>query len=117
MRHHDSPVPVNRDERPRERPGDDGLVDEPRIRRVAEVKRGQVDEVEDDEQLGPAEERADEDHDEGEVEEVVDDEVAPHGARRVHAFHVAREEVGDVSSLKDEEDEPVSSQTHGPLKT
>lgn len=49
VRHHDSSVPVNRDERPRQRSGDNGQVDEPGVSRVAEVAGGQVDEVENDE--------------------------------------------------------------------
>lgn len=43
------------------------------------------------------------------MEEVVEDEVASHGACRIYAFYIAREEVGDVSSLKNKKDEPVDA--------
>jgi hypothetical protein len=45
---------------------------------VAEVERGQVEEVDDQDELGPYEVGSDEEHDEAEVEEIVRDEVAPH---------------------------------------
>lgn len=45
---------------------------------MAEVERRQVEEVDDQDQLSPDEVGSDEEHDEGKVEEVVEDEVAAH---------------------------------------
>jgi hypothetical protein len=53
-------------------------VDEARVGVVAEVERREVGEVEQQHDLGPDEVRAHEEHDEGEVQQVVDDEVCMH---------------------------------------
>lgn len=73
VRHHDSSVPVNGNERPCQRRRHNWRVDKPSIPGVSEVERGQVDEVQDDHHLRPGEMRAHEEHDEGKVEQVVDD--------------------------------------------
>lgn len=50
--------------------------------------------------------RSDKEHDKGEVEEVVEDEVAPNAGGSMNNVRVAREEVADVTSLEEEEDNP-----------
>lgn len=72
---------------------------------VAEGQRAQVEEVDDQDELGPDEVAADEEHDEGKVQQVVRDEVGPDGAGRVHLLEVAREEVHDITNLEEEQDD------------
>jgi hypothetical protein len=77
-------------------------VDEARVGRVPEVERAQVDEVENDQELGPAKEVAHEQHDKGKVEQVVEDKVAADGAGRVEQRRLTGPKVGDVAALSDE---------------
>lgn len=79
-------------------------MDEPGVIGVAEGHGALVDEVDDEDELGPDEVAADEEHDEGEVQQVVHDEVGADGAGRVHLLNVAREEVIDVAELREEQD-------------
>lgn len=72
---HDSSVPINSNECPGQRARDDRCVDEASITRVAEVERRQVDEIENEHDLGDGEVRVDEQHDPGEMQQVVHDEV------------------------------------------
>ena len=81
-------------------------MDETRVCVVAEVERRQVDKVEDEQDLGPDEVGANEQHDEGEVQEVVDDEMAANCTSGVHMVEVAGEEVADVTTLEDPENNP-----------
>jgi len=74
---------------------------------VAEVQRGQVDKVEDQDKLGKAEEGAHEQHDPSEMQQVVEDEVAADGAGLVDATSGVGEEVRDIDGLENEHDEPV----------
>lgn len=74
---------------------------------VAEVEGAQVEEVDNQNQLGPVEVRANEEHDEGKVEEVVDDEVASNARRGVHDVRIRGEKMANVASLQDEENDPV----------
>jgi hypothetical protein len=105
--HHDGAVPVDGHECPGQRARDGGCVDETRIRVVAEVERGQVKEVDDQDELGPAKVRADEEHDEGEVQQVVQDEVAANRGGGIDLDRVLGEEIGDVADLKYEENDPI----------
>jgi len=104
--HHDGAVPVDGDERPGQGSRHGRGMDEARVGVVAEVEGREVDEVEDEEDLGPDEVLVDEEPDEAEVEEVVDDEMAAHGAGGVDRVDVAGEEVADVAGLEDEDGEP-----------
>jgi hypothetical protein len=88
---HQSTIPVNCDKSPSQRPGHHRRMDESGIRVVAEVERGEVDEVENENDLSPVEVRADKQHDKGEVEEVVEDEVASNTGSSVNNVRVARE--------------------------
>lgn len=104
MGHRDGTVPVDGHESPCQRSRDDGGVDEARIGVVAEGKGGEVEEVDDQDDLSPAEVSTGEEHDEGEVEEVVQDEVRPYSGGSVDLFEVAGEEVEDITNLQDEQD-------------
>lgn len=81
-------------------------MDESGVRIMAEVERGEVDEVEDQGGLGQDEVRADEEHHPGEMEQVVDNEVASHGACCMDCLGRGGEEVTDITKLQDENDEP-----------
>lgn len=107
MRHHDGTVPVNGNESPSKRRRDDGSMDEARVRVVAEVERGEVEEVENDNDLGPGKVRADKEHDKGKVEEVVEDEVATDAGGGVRRLGRLGEEVTNVAGLQHEENDPV----------
>lgn len=104
MGHRDGAIPVDGHESPCQGSGDNGGVDEAWIGVVAEGKGGQVEEVDDQDDLGPAEVSAGEEHDEGEVKKVVQDEVRAYSGSSVHLFEVAGEEVEDVTDLQDEQD-------------
>lgn len=107
--HHDGAVPVDGNKVPCERAGYDSLVDEASVGRVAEVERGQVEEVDNDQNLGPSKVASHEEHDESEMEQVVEDEVASHGASSVQLLDVAGEQVEDVATLQDEQHNPIYS--------
>jgi hypothetical protein len=103
---HDGTIPVNGNKSPSKRGRDDWSVNEARVGVVAEVERAQVDKVDNKEDLCPEEVGANEEHDEGEVEEVVEDEVATHAGGGVDMIGVLGEEVGDVAELEDKENDP-----------
>jgi hypothetical protein len=103
---HQSTVPVDGNESPGQRSRNNGCVDKSGVRVVAEVERGKIDEVENQNNLSPVEVRADEEHDKGEVEEVVEDEMASDAGGSVNDVRITREEMTDVTSLEDEEDDP-----------
>lgn len=96
---------TNSDKSPSQGARDDGGVDEPGVRMVAEGQRAQVEEVDDQDELSPDEMAADEEHDEGEVQQVVRDEMGTNGAGRVHLLDVAREEVHHIANLEQEQDD------------
>lgn len=105
--HHNGTVPVHSDESPRQRAGDCRDVDEARVDIVAEVERREIEEVDDEDDLGPDEVAGDEQEHKGGVQQVVEDEVATNSASGVDGLDLGREEVGDVASLEDEENNPV----------
>lgn len=88
---HESTIPVNGDKRPGQRSRHHRRMNESGICVVAEVERGQVDEVENENDLSPVEVRADKQHDKSEVEEVVEDEMASNAGGSVNNVRVARE--------------------------
>lgn len=85
-------------------------MDKARVSVVAEVQRGQVEEIQDKDDLGPDEVGANEEHDPCELEKVVEDEVAANAGGCVDVGVVGREEGPDVADLENEEDEPVFGQ-------
>ena len=103
---HDGTIPVNGNKSPSKRGRNDWSVNEARVGVVAEVERAQVDKVDNKEDLCPEEVGANEEHDEGEVEEVVEDEMATHAGGGVDVVGVLGEEVGDVAELEDKENDP-----------
>jgi len=66
--YHDGPVPVNGNKVPCKWSGYDSLMDETSVSRMTEVERGQVEEVDNDQKLSPAEVASHEQHDETKVE-------------------------------------------------
>jgi len=65
--HSDRAIPVKSNECPGKRSRDNGNVDESGVGIVAEVQGGQVEEVQDQNELSPVEVSTDEEHDEGEL--------------------------------------------------
>lgn len=96
-RDHDGTVPVESNEGPGKRTRDSGHVNALGIGIVAEVQRREVDEVDDQQDLGPDEVRANEEHDPAEVKQVVEDEVATDRGGSVDLGGVVGEEVADVA--------------------
>jgi len=84
-----------------------GNVDESWMCVVAEIKGGQVEEVDNQDDLGPDKMPADEEHDKRKLQEVIEDEVASNPSSRLNMVTVLREEVPQVSDLKEEDSEPV----------
>lgn len=112
---HQSTVPVDGNKSPGQRSRNNRCVNKPGVRVVTEVERGKIDEVENEDNLSPVEVRADKEHDKGEVEEVVEDEMTSDAGGSVNDVRVTREEMADVPSLEDEEDNPgktISIGTH-----
>lgn len=103
---HDGSVPVDGNKGPGKRARHNRSVDEARVRVVAEVERGEVDEVGNENHLSPSKVRADKEHYKGKVKEVVEDEVATDTGRGVDGVSVLGEEVQDVAKLKAEEEDP-----------
>ena len=103
---HDRPVPVNGNKCPGQRARNNRSVNEARVRVVAEVEGGEVDEVGNENHLRPGKVRADKEHHKGKVEEVVEDEVATNTGSSVDGISVLGEEVEDVAKLKGEEEDP-----------
>ena len=103
----DSSVPVQGNESPGQWPGDDWEVDKAWSGWVTEVQARQVEEVDDQDDLGPDEVAADEEHNEGELEEVVEDEVGSDGGGRVDVVSVGGEQVPDITDLEDEQEDPA----------
>lgn len=66
---------------------------------MTEVQRGQIDEVEDDDQFSPAEQGPHKQHDKGEVQQVIENEVTSDSTGGVDTLDVAREEMCDVAAL------------------
>jgi hypothetical protein len=104
---HQSTIPVDCNKGPGQGCRHNRRMNKSRVRVVAEVKRGEVDEVEHQDNLGPVKVRADKEHDKCEMEEVVEDEVASNAGGSVNDVGVAREEVANVTSLENEQDNPV----------
>lgn len=113
VRNHQRTIPVQSHKGPCQRDRADGRVDEARVCVVAEVQRRQVEEVEHQDDFSPVEVGLDEEQDEAEVEEVVHDEVASHAGGGMDDVGVAREEVADVASLEDEENDPIDLSNDG----
>ena len=107
MGNHNGTIPVDRDKGPGKGTRGDRRVDEAWVSVVAEVQGAQVEEVENEQQLGPAKVGSNEEHDEAKVEEVVDDEVGAHTRSGVHVVGIGGEEVRNVAKLHDEENDPV----------
>jgi len=82
-------------------------MDEARVSVVSKVERGKVDEVDDEDYLGPNEVGVDEEEDKDRVENVVDNEVAAYGSCSRRDGAVRGEEMRDVAKLKDEENYKV----------
>ena len=73
---------------------------------MAEIQARQVEEVDDQDDLRPDEVAADEEHDEGELKEVVEDEVGSNGCGGVDVVSVGGEQVPDIADLEDEQEDP-----------
>jgi len=56
---------------------------------------------------------ADEEHHEGKLQEVVEDEVASNSSGSLYMFTLIREEVPEVSDLKQEEGKPIERSDEG----
>lgn len=106
VRHHDGAVPVNGHKRPCQRACSNRNVNEARDGVVAEIQRAEVEEVENQYDLGDVEVRVHKEHYECKVKQVVEDEVAADTSSCGNDVGTAGEERCDVSKLEDEENNP-----------
>lgn len=106
MGNHDGTIPVDGDKGPGKRTRDDWSVDESWVGVVAEVERAEVGKVQDEENLSPGKVGSNKEHDKGEMEDVVDDEVASDAGSGMLDVGVLGEEMTDVTTLKNEENNP-----------
>lgn len=108
MRIHGSRAyPVKCNEVPGQRPSHGADVDGARRRRVPEVRERQVEEVDDDEQLGKPEVAAHPEMQEAEEEQVRRDVVGADVGGCVHVDGVFGVERPGVDELEEEDDDPV----------
>lgn len=77
-------IPVQSHKGPGERARDSSDVNKSRIRVVAEIEEGQIEEVDDQKNLSPSEVSAGKEHDEAKLQEVVEDEVASYAGRSLN---------------------------------
>jgi len=82
---------------------------------VPEVEGGQIEEVDNEDQLSPNIVTTNEQHDEGKEQEVADDEVASYTGGSVDIVGIGGEEGPDISDLKNEENNPVNGGDDGVL--
>jgi len=100
-------IPVQSNECPCEWSRCDWDVDKSRVGIVAEVEGGQIEKVDNQNDLGPNEVGANEEHDEREMQEVVENEMASNTSSSLNVGIVTREEVPCVTNLKEEKGEPI----------
>jgi len=105
--HSSGTAPVQGNRVPGQGPTDDGNVDEPRRLGVAEVRRGEIEEIDDQQEFSPPEVAAHPEHDEAEQQQVVRDEVAADVARGLDVGRVAGVQVADVAQLHKVQHDPI----------
>lgn len=102
MRHHNGTIPVDGNKSPCQGARDNSLVDSSSVGRVAEIQRCQIGKVENENKLSPAKVAPHEQHDEGKVEQVVENEVTANSGGSVQRIGVTRPEMDNVDSLENE---------------
>lgn len=73
---------------------------------MSEVQGREVEEVKDQQQLGPGEMGTDEEEDKADVEEIVHNEVATDSGGCIDMVDIAREQVANIADLQEEKGEP-----------
>lgn len=86
-----STIPVQSHEGPGKRARDSSDVDESRMCAVAEIESSQVEEVDDQNYLSPSKVSPDEEHDEGKLQKIVEDEVASYTSGSLDMLTLVRE--------------------------
>jgi len=74
---------------------------------MSEVQEGEVEEVDDQDELSDQEVTTDEEHHKSELEKIVEDEVASNSSSSLNFFGDLREEMPHIHDLEKEECEPV----------
>jgi hypothetical protein len=74
---------------------------------MAEVERGKVEEIDNEENLGEDEVSTDEKHHECKLKEVIEDKVASNSSSCLYVGGVGREQVPHVSDLEEKNDNPA----------
>ena len=73
---------------------------------MPEVQRRQVEEIDNKDEFSPDEVSTNEQHDEGKLQEIVENEMASNTSSSIDIFGIVGEKVPDVSNLQEEEDNP-----------
>ena len=102
----DGTIPVQSNKVPSQRPRNSWEVNEPWRGWMPKVESREIPEVHHQDQLGPPEMGANEEHDEGELKEVIENEVTSNAASCLDICFVLGEERPDISDLGDEENNP-----------
>lgn len=105
--HHCSPTPEQRDEIPSQWSRNDGYVDQVRSGWVAEVNRGQVEEIEHKHELSDPEVAPNPEEEKGRLEYIVDDEMASDVGSGGDPFGVVGKQMPDVADLKNKKRNPT----------
>jgi len=100
-------IPIQSDESPCQRSGNDWDMDESRVGAMAEVEEGKVEEVDDQDELSPEELGADKEHNECKLQEVVENEMAPDAGSCIDIVEVGGEQVPHITNLKEEKGDPI----------
>ena len=106
---HGSSIPEQSNVTPGQRSRDNRDMNEARGLRMSEVKKGLIDEVRGQDQFTLPEETSDPAHDEAEDCQVIEDEVGAHIGSGGDPFNIGGEEVIDVATLQEKEDDPVDA--------
>jgi len=107
--HHGSTAPVESNKVPCQWSGDNWNMDEAGSLVVGEICSREIDEIDDEKELGQPVVGANPEVDEAEEEEVVGDEVGADIGGSSHVGGIVAVEVPDVANLQDEEDEPIDA--------
>lgn len=107
--HHDRTAPVERHKVPRQRATDHGDVNEPRGRTMAEVRAGQVEEVDNQQQLSPPEVAPHPEVNKPKQQQIMRNKMAPHITRSGNIRLVARIQMPRIPDLQNIKHDPVDT--------
>jgi len=109
----DSSIPIESNKSPCQWSGHNRDMDESWVGAVAEIKGGQVDKVDDQDEFSPIELGIDKEQDESELQEVVENKVASNTSSCVDIVGVGGKQVPDITDLQKEKGDPIEGGDDG----